>query len=338
MHRLTSVRIEEILSLIDSDKSAREICSITGIGLTTVTRYWSEHRPQVPKPSGGRPKKLTDANLCHTTRLIRSGEADNAVQVTRSLRAITNQSLSPQTTRNYLKQSGWKAVVKKKCPLLTKHHQNNWLDFATTHLHWTPADWAVVIWSDETKVNRLTSDRCEWVYKKAGDGLSDRLVKGTQKFGGGSLMIWGCMTWDGPGYATKIDGRMDAELYCQILEEELQESLAYYGKTVEDVIFQQDNDPKHTSKKAQTWFKDHGFEVLKWPAQSPDLNPIEHLWSHLKRKLAEYEEPPKGIQELWEWVEAEWEKIRVETCRGLIESMPRRVRAVYEAKGGYTKY
>ena len=237
-----------------------------------------------------------------------------------------------------MKQSGWKAVVKKKCPLLTKHHQNNWLDFATTHLHWTPANWAVVISSDETKVNRLTSDRCEWVYKKAGDGLSDRLVKGTQKFGGGSLMIWGCMTWDGPGYATKIDGRMDAELYCQILEEELQESLAYYGKTVEDVIFQQDNNPKHTSKKAQTWFKDHGFEVLKWPAQSPDLNPIEHLWSHLKRKLAEYEEPPKGIQELWEWVEAEWEKIRVETCRGLIESMPRRVRAVYEAKGGYTKY
>ena len=114
MHRLTSVRIEEILSLIDSDKSAHEICSITGIGLTTVTRYWSEHCPQVPKPSGGHPKKLTDANLRHATRLICSGEADNAVQVTQSLRAITNQSLSPQTTCNYLKQSGWKAVVKKK--------------------------------------------------------------------------------------------------------------------------------------------------------------------------------------------------------------------------------
>ena len=166
MHHLTSVHIEEILSLIDSDKSACEICSITGIGLTTVTRYWSEHHPQVPKPSGGRPKKLTDANLHHATRLICSGEADNAVQVTRSLHAITNQSLSPQTTRNYLKQSGWKAVVKKKRPLLTKCHHNNQLDCATTHLHWTPADWAVVIWSDETKVNCLTSDRHEWVYKR----------------------------------------------------------------------------------------------------------------------------------------------------------------------------
>ena len=228
--------------------------------------------------------------------------------------------------------------MKKKHPLLTKHHKTNWLDFATTHLHWTPADWAHVIWSDETKINRLTSDAWKWAYKKAGDNLSECLVEGTRKFGGGSLMIWGCMTWDGPGYATKIDGRMDADLYCQIMEDELQKSLAFYGKTVEDVIFQQDNDPKHTSKKAQTWFRDHGFKVLKWPAQSPDLNPIEHLWSHLKRKLAEYEEPPKGIQELWEWVEEEWEKIGVETCRGLIESMPRRVRVVYESKGGYTKY
>ena len=82
------------------------------------------------------------------------------------------------------------AVVKKKCPLLTKRHRNAWLDFATTHLHWTPADWACIIWSDETKINRLTSDGRKWAYKKAGDGLSDCLVEGTQKFGRGSLMIW----------------------------------------------------------------------------------------------------------------------------------------------------
>ena len=96
---------------------------------------------------------------------------------------------------------------------------------------------------------------------------------------------------------------MDAELYTQILEDELQQSLQYYGKKVTDIISQQDNDPKH--KKATKWFEDHQYDVMIWPAQSPDLNPIEHLWTHLKKKLAEYEEPPKGILELWNRAEGE---------------------------------
>jgi hypothetical protein len=86
--------------------------------------------------------------------------------------------------------------------------------------------------------------------KNKREGLGDRLVKPTVKFGGGSLMMWGCMLWEGVGYACKIDGRMDGELYTKILEDELQESLTYYDKDPPDIIFQQDNDPKHKSKQA----------------------------------------------------------------------------------------
>ena len=68
------------------------------------------------------------------------------------------------------------------------------------------------------------------------------------------------------------------------------------------------------------------------------MNPIEHLWVHLKRKLAGYEKPPSGMLEVWERVEKEWEEIDAEVCQNLIESMPRRVAAVLRAKGGYTKY
>ena len=91
-------------------------------------------------------------------------------------------------------------------------------------------------------------------------------------------------------------------------------------------------------KLATKWFQDHGMDPLKWPAQSPDLNPIEHLWDYIKRKLGEYEHPPKGILELWERIEVEWNKIPKEECQKLIESMPRRVAAVLKAKGGHTKY
>ena len=148
------------------------------------------------------------------------------------------------------------------------------MDFALAHQHWTVEDWKRVVWSDETKINRLGSDGRKWAWKKSGEGLSDRLVEGTLKFGGGSLMMWGCMLWEGVGFSCKIDGKMDGDLYVAILEDELQNSLDHYGKSTDDIIFQQDNDPKHTCKKAKAWFQDNGFKVLAWPAQSPDLNPI----------------------------------------------------------------
>ena len=131
---------------------------------------------------------------------------------------------------------------------------------------------------------------------------------------------------------------MDGELYVQILDDDLQASLQHYNKSPDDIIFQQDNDSKHKCKKAKNWFQDHDFNVMEWPAQSPDLNPIEHLWSHLKRRLCEYEVEPEGMLELWKRVEVEWGKIGPEVCQNLIESMPRQVAAVIRAKGGYTKY
>ena len=162
-----------------------------------------------------------------------------------------------------------------------------------------------VSWSDETKINCLGSDGRKWVWKKDGEGLSDRLVEGTKKFGGGSLMMWGCMTWEEAGYACRINVKMDGDLYVKILEEELQEGIRFYNKTKDYIIFQQEIDPKHTCKKVKQWFPDHEHQVMDWPAQSRDINPIKHLWHHLKRMLAEYEILPKGILELWDRVEEE---------------------------------
>ena len=338
MKDTSSAKVNLVLSLLDSGHTGYQISSQTGLSTGTISKICSKHCSNLPKSSGGHPSKLSENDICYATRLITTGKADNAVQVAKSLADVTNKTLSPQTVRNRLKGVGMKAVVKKKRPLLSARHRKERLDFAIAHKDWTLEDWKRVVWSDETKINRLGSDGRKWVWKKTGEGLSDRLVEGTLKFGGGSLMMWGCMLWEGVGYGCKIDGRMDGDLYVQILEDELQQSLEYHGKQATDIIFQQDNDPKHKCKKATKWFEDHEYTVMIWPAQSADLNPIEHLWVYIKKKLEEYPEPPKGILELWERAEAEWNKIPMEVCQNLIESMPRRIEAVIKAKGGNTKY
>jgi transposase len=338
MQPITEAKRNDIISLLTSGSSIPQITIATGVGHGTVSRIRSQYCPNLPKSTGGRPSKLKPVDVRHALNLITSQRAETAVEVTRTLRNISNQPLSSQTVRRHLKTIGMKAVAKKKRPLLKKRHRQARLDFALTHKDWTVEDWKRVVWSDETKINRLGSDGKKWVWKKKGEGLSDRLVDGTLKFGGGSLMLWGCMLWEGPGLACKIDGKLDGDLYVKIMQDELADSLAYYNKQASQVIFQQDNDPKHCCHKAKAHFQKQDYQVLLWPAQSPDLNPIEHLWNHLKRQLGKYEEPPNGILELWERVQKEWDEIPAEVCQNLIESMPRRIAALLKAKGGYTKY
>jgi hypothetical protein len=231
-----------------------------------------------------------------------------------------------------------KAVVKAKKPFLKAAHREARLAFAQKYEHWTVEDWKHVVWSDETKVNRIGSDGCQYVWKRVGEPLSDRLTTPTVKHGGGSMMVWGCMGWNGVGLLTEIEGKMDANQYVEILEHSLSKSVNILEIPEENFIFQQYNDPKHTSNRANDWFQEQDIDLLDWPAQSPDLNPIEHLWMHLKVKLNEYPTQPKGIWELWERAQLQWLFIDPEVCQKLISSMPRRLQAVIKAKGGPTKY
>lgn len=200
-------------------------------------------------------------------------------------------------------------------------------------------DWKRVLWTDETKINRIQSDGRVYTWKEHGEPLSDRITSPTVKHGGGNnLMVWGCMGWNGIGKLVEVQGIMNGEQYCEILEDGVAESWDKLEMKEEERIFQQDNDPKHKSNKATKWFQDNDIDVLPWPAQSPDLNPIEQLWTYLKDQLKLYPTPPKGVHELWDRLVVEWNRIPAERCQILIASMPRRLEAVIAAKGGHTKY
>ncbi|KAG1577716.1 hypothetical protein G6F47_013016 [Rhizopus delemar] len=148
------------------------------------------------------------------------------------------------------------------------------------------------------------------------------------------------MTYEGPGYACQIyDGTMNSDLYQHILDTTLREIMEYYNMDWSTAYFQHDGDPKHRSKSAVQWLQANGVNYIDdWPAQSPDLNPIEHLWHHLKLKLSLYDKKAKGVHELWERVEKEWNSFDKEVCRRYIDTMPARIKAVIDAKGGSTRY
>ena len=93
---------------------------------------------------------------------------------------------------------------------------------------------------------------------------------------------------------TEVQGIMDAQQYCEILDGGVVDSFGKLEMPEGEKMFQQDNDPKHTSKKETKWFEDNNIKVMAWPAQSPNINPIEHLWVDLKKALKRYSKPAKG--------------------------------------------
>lgn len=328
----------QVFRLLKENVSHREIRDQTGLGLGSISRLRKECEDLPEKSRGGRPPILSKRDIRKICRTADEEKIDNTSQIAEIVKPALGVSVSDQTIRRALQKSGYKAVKKVKKPLLSARHRKQRLEFARTYQEWTVEDWKRVVFSDETKVNRICSDGIQWTWKKDGKTSISKTTKGTVKFGGGNIMVWGCITAHGTGYCTLIEGTMDKHLYKRILQSELRETLKYYKLKRSEIVFQHDNDPKHTSKLVQKWLDDKGYEVLIWPSQSPDMNPIEHIWYQVKVALQKYDTHAKSVNELWERFQDEWNKISKERCLAVIESMPRRLEAVVRAKGWPTKY
>ena len=153
-----------------------------------------------------------------------------------------------------------------------------------------------------------------------------------------SVMVWGCMSRDSVGRLQVLSGTVNADKYIkEVLEPKLLPSARDIFGDREPFIFQQDGAPCHTAKKCARWCKDNKVELLDWPGNSPDLNPIENLWARLKRAVAA--KRPSNKRQLIEAVINSWYRIITATdLQQLVDSMPRRCEAVVKAKGYPTRY
>lgn len=221
-----------------------------------------------------------------------------------------------------------------KKPLISLKNRKARIKFAKDHLHWTAKEWSKILFSDESKFLLFGTDGIRYIRRPVGARFDPRYQLPTVKHGGGNVMVWGCFSRDGIGPIHRIQGIMDQEIYMGIMKNVM---LPYAkDKMPRGWIFQQDNDPKHTAKSVQNFFKTKKVRVLDWPSQSPDLNPIEHLWEHVDRQIAGIK--PTKKDELFNIISTHWNKISIEVLINLIDSMPRRCAAVLRAKGYPTKY
>ncbi len=144
-----------------------------------------------------------------------------------------------------------------------------------------------------------------------------------------SVMIWAAMSSAGVGPLCFLKSTVNAAIYQEILEHFMLPSAdKLYGDA--DFIFQQDLAPAHTAKGTKSWFNDHGVTVLDWPANSPDMNPIENPRGIVKRKMRDTR--PNNADDLKATVKETWASIPPQQCHKLITSMPRRIEAVMKAK------
>ncbi|KAG1925100.1 hypothetical protein F2P79_025761 [Pimephales promelas] len=157
--------------------------------------------------------------------------------------------------------------------------------------------------------------------------------------GGGGVMVWGIFSWHSLGPLVPIEHRCNATAYLSIVADHVHPFMTTMYPT-SDGYFQQDNAPCHKAGIISDWFLEHDneFAVLKWPPQSPDLNPIEHLWDVVEREIRIMDVQPTNLRQLCDAIMSIWTKLPEECFQHLVESMPRRIEAVLKAKGGPTRY
>lgn len=324
----------KIISLKASGMKIITIASRIGVHRTSIDRFlrgYAEKGELGSPPRSGRPALLSKKDIDRLCLCIKR----NRLASLKTLQRLCNLNhVSLRTIRRALRfYSKFKSKFCRKKPFISLKNIKNRIRWCKEHRNWSLDDWKHVVWSDESTFT-IRSGRRFQVWVQSGEPLHHQVVKGTVKHDR-KINVWGCFSDIAVGTLHRIDGILDKHKFLDIMETVAEPSCRQMFPD-DDYMFQQDNDPKHKSKLVQRWMQRNINTIDWWPAQSPDLNPIENLWSILDHRCKDRQ--CKNEDELFNLLHNEWQSLPAEVLHNLVSSLPRRIEAVLKARGGPTKY
>ncbi|GFX42101.1 transposable element Tcb2 transposase [Trichonephila clavipes] len=203
------------------------------------------------------------------------------------------------------------------------------LEWCRRQGNWTAVEWNQVVFSYESKFNLSSDDNRVRVLRPRGERLNPAFAlqrHATPTAGG---MVWGAVAYNTWSPLVLIGGTMIAQQYVHDM---LQPHVLPLIQRLPGAIFQQDNARPHASRVSQDFL--HTVTTLSWPARSPDLSPIEHIWDHLGRRVVH----PTSLNELEARLQQIWNEMTQDIIQNLYASMLDRIASCIRARGGSTGY
>lgn len=337
---LDAVVAAQIIALVEDGRSQRYAARTLGLPETTVRRAVQRYRETgsyVRRPGSGRPRATVPADDRFIVMQSLRNRFQSSVETSHRLRVARGVNISALTVRRRLAEVDLHARVPASGPLLTPAHRAARLQFCREHAAWNEIDWASVLFSDESRYSLYGADGRVRVWRRQGERYAQCNIAGRVQFGGGSVMVWGGIS---------LEARTDLHVFRRptlnaqsYITDILEEYVVPFGPFIGDqFLFMHDNARPHTANVVREYLDEVGIQTLNWPARSPDLNPIEHLWDHLGTSVRRQQNPPGNLQDLRIALEHEWNQIPQDRVANLIRSMPTRMEAVIRARGGNTRY
>jgi transposase/DNA-binding CsgD family transcriptional regulator len=335
--RLTERERGRIEGLSEAGMSKRSIARSLGRSPDTICRALApkprrktRKKAKIRKNSGAQPA-LTDRELRRLVRTAAKGDRSAA-----QLKADLQLNVHVRTIQRALARVDWLIYTKMVNTLPLKPEDKAAREaWARERLLLKDAGpyWDSIIFSDEKKWNLDGPDGFQNYWRDL--RRPPRRTKRRQA-GGGSVMVWAAFSARGKSQLVVLTGRQNSDDYVYTLSEFLLPfAHLNYGT---DFIFQQDNASIHTSARTKDFFADQEVEVLDWPSKSPDLNPIENLWSIMSRRVYSNGRQFERVPDLKAALFEAWHSIPLALLDSLIASMPRRCLEVVAERGDRTHY